>query len=215
MADAPGSPRGPKMPPAPGPIPAGVGHCCPHTPHCCHHTHTQGLGCSLPHNHPRDETALQWACPPCGTSAQPSKVQLCTYRKPWEPSRTWVSCSALGKEGCSAVCPWKREPGSWDQGEAGIREIPMSWDHLSSVCAAPGQNPASREWDQGPACSQKGVWDGSMLQAAQGMCCRSHIHAEGSMLPGAQGARRALPGSQEHHGDQGDLAGPGGQEHHQ
>lgn len=149
------------------------------SPHLAYHpSHTQGLGCSLPHSHPRHEDALEWAqWPPCGTSPQPSKGQLCTYRQPWEPSRTGVTCSALGKEGCSAVCPWNGGQGTGIRVRLCSEKSPSQ--HLSSVCVASGQNPASREWDQGPACSQKGVWDGSMLQEAQGMFCRSHIHAEG------------------------------------
>lgn len=177
MGDAVGSPWGPKMPPAPDPIPAGVGHCCPHTPHCCHRV----WGVPCPTATPGME--LAWSGhrnPPCGTSPQPSEVQLCTYRQPWEPSRTWVTCSALGKEGCSAVCPWNGGPGRWEQGEALLREIPMSWDHLSSACAASGQSPASREWEQGPVCSQNGVWDGSVLPGEPYLGARSTTRTWGT-----------------------------------
>lgn len=92
------------------------------------------------------------------------KGQLCTYRQPWEPSRTGVTCSALGKEGCSAVCPWNGDQGTGIRVRLCSEQSPSQ--HLNSVWAASGQNPASREWDRVLPAPQKGF--------GMDPCCRKH-----------------------------------------
>lgn len=153
-----------KVPPAPGGyqclITAGPGgHCCLHTRLVPTQLPMHGLGHSLPHNQPRGEAASSVGTylsshrtsPNSSLQSISASYSSPTYRQPWKPSRTRVSCSALKQEGCSAA--WSQPGGA---GDPELLTIPVCLGHLRK---APGQNLASSEWDQGPACSCNGVWD--------------------------------------------------------
>lgn len=118
VAEAAGSPQGPKGATCSRPHPCRCRTLL--SPHPTHTRRVWGVPCPTATPGMKMPRSGQRSAP-CGASPHPSEGQLCTYRQPWQPSRTWVTRSALGKEGCSAGCPWKRGPGDWDQGEALLR----------------------------------------------------------------------------------------------
>ena len=128
------------VPPAPGGyqclIAAGTGgHCCPCTRLVTPQLPMQGLGHSLPHDQPRDKAAsrvgtclsFHRTSPNFSLQSISASYSSPTYRQPWKPSRTWVSCSALKQEGCSAAWSWQGGTGDPEQGEAFLGQSPCAW----------------------------------------------------------------------------------------
>ena len=158
----------------------------------------QGLGRSLPRDQPRDKAASRVGTylsshrtsPNFSLQSISASYSSPTYRQPWKPSRTWVSCSALKQEGCSAAWSWQGGTGDPEQGEAFLGQSPCAWATSTvSIQHQDKTQPATSRARVLPAPAK-----GSGIHAANAIGSTRYIlqsiaHPQGITAEGAEQAR--------------------------
>lgn len=169
------------------------GHCCPLAQLVTTQLPMQGLGHSLP----CDQTSVGTHLSPHGTSPifSPQSISVSysspTYRQPWKPSRTWVSCSALKREGCSAAWSQRGDTGDHRQGQVLLGQTPRA--QASSAVSMQQHDKTQLAMSRTRVLPASTNGFGVYVAEAHSIYCRIlHIHA------GWQGRERSELGTWEH-----------------